>query len=263
MNAIEIDRVQKRYGEKVVVRNATLSVADGQRVALVGRSGCGKSTLLRIIVGLEAPDSGSVKLLGQPVVGLPSPSGIAYLTQRPVLLPWLSALSNALLPLTLQRRPTADDIANTKRLFDSFDLRDAEGVRPQNLSGGMRQRVALIQSLALNPRILILDEPFNALDDITRRVILIQLANWMANRDCTLLMVTHSFEDAAYLCGRVIVWTASRTEPSGDDLVDSGEIPPFRPDLSLSDFGTESLDIRKRYLFERYVSVDKPEARAR
>ena len=258
MNAIEINRVRKHYGKKVVVKNATASIAAGQRVALVGRSGCGKSTLLRTIVGLETPDSGEIKLLGQPVLGLPPPSEVAYLAQRPILLPWMSALSNALLPLTLKRNPTASDIAVARHLFESFGLRDFESFRPQNLSGGMRQRVALIQALALNPEILILDEPFNALDDVTRRLITVELAKWIAHSKCTLLMVTHSFEDAAYLCDRVVVWSASTGDDTKGELVDIDAIPPFAATLALSDFSADALDDRKRHVFQKYIEIESP-----
>lgn len=256
MDAIHIEKIRKSFSGKHIVQNASLLVEEGQKVALVGRSGCGKSTLLRMVLGLETPDSGHIHLLGQHIHRLPIPAGVAYLTQRPILLPWMSSISNALLPLALQRTPSADDIADTRALFSSFGLSEAEGVRPQNLSGGMRQRVALIQALSSNPKVLVLDEPFNALDDITRRLILNQLSEWLINRKCTVMMVSHSFEDAAYLCDRVVIWRTDAQSASNGNLVEIDEIPKFSSSHSLSDFCTSSLESRKKYLFERYVSID-------
>lgn len=194
----------KTFGGGVEAVSAlNLTLAGGQTTALVGPSGCGKSTILRMIAGLEAPTSGSVTIGGEPPEKTLRKAGLSVAFQDPSLLPWRTVRGNIELALSLARQPIkADDVDQLIRLvgLDGF----AE-TRPAELSGGMRQRAAMARALATQPALLLLDEPFGAVDELTRQ----QLANdlpgiWEA-RGTTTVLVTHSVREAVTLCDRVVV----------------------------------------------------------
>ncbi len=194
-----IDGVSREYGNGVVaLRDVSLSVAAGDFVVLLGPSGCGKSTLLRLIAGLDRPDSGRIVWDG----GAPAAGKIGFVFQDATLLPWASALDNAALTLRLRGR----DVAPARDMLARLGLAGFEAARPSQLSGGMRMRVAIARALAPRPRVLLMDEPFAALDEFTRHRLqgeVLALA-----RDCTVVFVTHSIYEAAFLARRVVVMSA-------------------------------------------------------
>jgi ABC-type nitrate/sulfonate/bicarbonate transport system ATPase subunit len=195
------------YGELIAIERLDLEAPANGVVGLVGPSGCGKSTLLELIAGLQQPSGGAVE-----VGGAADPAGrlarCAFMPQRDTLLPWLSAVDNAALALRNRgvRRRAAREEAG--RLFERFGLAGFERTRPAELSGGMRQRVAFLRTLVAGKPVLALDEPFAALDAITRAEMQAWLAAALAADPRTVVLVSHDVEEALYLCDRVVVLSA-------------------------------------------------------
>jgi NitT/TauT family transport system ATP-binding protein len=180
-----------------------LHVPAGGVVAIVGPSGSGKSTLLRLIAGLLPPDAGSVEVGGRPVTGIDSRIGLVF--QEPRLMPWRTALDNVSFPLELAGRPRAERQARARELMALVGLTGFEDALPRQLSGGMAQRVALARALTLEPRVLLLDEPFGALDALTRDRLDAELLGLWERLGATIVVVTHSIPEAVFLADRVVV----------------------------------------------------------
>jgi len=220
------------------VQPLDLSFIAGQTTALVGPSGCGKSTLLRMIAGLEEPSSGTVSIGGLPPSETLRKANLSVAFQDPSLLPWRSVRRNIELALTLARRPiVARDVDQLIRLVGLDGFGDT---RPAELSGGMRQRAAIARALSTRPDLLLLDEPFGAVDELTRQ----QLANdlpaiWEA-RGTTTILVTHSVSEAVMLSDRVVVLSARPAEVVADISVDLPR--PRRAELTRSQDFTEIVD---------------------
>jgi len=201
MDGVRVDGVERvfrvrgrRSGEVVALRGMSLRAAPGEIVAVVGASGCGKSTLLELICGLQQPDAGSVA--ADPAVLMP---------QRDLLLPWASALDNAALALRVRGVPAGKARIEAVPWFDRFGLGGFEHARPAELSGGMRQRVAFVRTLLAGKPVLALDEPFAALDALTRQEMQGWLARTLAEEPRTVVLVTHDVEEAVVLADRVVV----------------------------------------------------------
>ncbi len=202
------------YGELRSLRQLDLAVADGEVVALVGPSGCGKSTLLEIVCGLREPTGGEIAVGGD-VPGAPESTDAAgrlarcaYMPQRDLLLPWFSALDNAALALRNRGAGKAAARREAGALFERFGLAGFEGARPQELSGGMRQRVAFLRTLVAGKPVLALDEPFASLDAISRAEMQEWLAGALRAEARTVLLVSHDIEESLYLADRVVVLSA-------------------------------------------------------
>jgi NitT/TauT family transport system ATP-binding protein len=211
VNALEFVDVTRRFavsgaGIYVAVEAVSLSVAPGEFVAIVGPTGGGKSTLLNLAAGLIRPTAGTVSSFGAPVDGINRRA--AYLFQQDVLLPWKTALDNVVLGPLLRRQPRDRAEALARQWLARVGLRGFEGRYPHELSGGMRKRVALAQSLIVGPEILLMDEPFSALDVQTRALMENDLLRiWQDDRK-TVLFVTHDLEEAIALADRVLVLSA-------------------------------------------------------
>jgi NitT/TauT family transport system ATP-binding protein len=197
-------RVFRSAGEAdvVAVAGIDLAAAPGEFVAILGPSGCGKSTLLRMIAGLETLDAGAIEIHGDA-----QRRHVAYVFQDAHLLPWRSVLENVALPLELQGRAAGERRDAAARAIAAVGLADAMRRHPAQLSGGMRMRVSLARALVTQPRLLLLDEPFAALDEITRQELDDQLRALWAATGMTVLFVTHSIAEAAFLAERAIVLT--------------------------------------------------------
>jgi NitT/TauT family transport system ATP-binding protein len=186
-----------------VLGGIDLEVGRRSVIALVGPNGCGKSTLLRVIAGLLPAAGGVVEVEGRPVNGPDARVGLVF--QEPRLLPWRSAVANVAFPLEVAGHPRAPREARARDLLGLVGLRDWAGARPGELSGGMRQRLAIARALALEPSVLLLDEPFSALDALTRERFNVELLRLWERIGSTIVLVTHSIPEAVFLADRVIV----------------------------------------------------------
>ena len=204
---VSVTNVQKTYFTRQApvqaVASASLNVARGEFVSLLGPSGCGKSTLLMIIAGLERPTGGSI-LLGGTEIREPR-RDIGVIFQDATLLPWKSALENVLFPARILRLPIGAYRERAKELLAMVGLSDFANKKPAQLSGGMRQRVAICRALIHDPDILLMDEPFSALDAITRDQMNVALSDILETYKKTVVFVTHSIREAAFLSDRVVV----------------------------------------------------------
>ncbi|MBO1902092.1 ATP-binding cassette domain-containing protein [Leucobacter weissii] len=203
-------RSPRRERLRTVLNGVSLSVAPGTLTAILGPSGCGKSTLLRILAGLEQPASGTATVDGESLIG--RPGGVAYHPQQDALLPWLSALDNATLGAETCGEDRAGARERARALLGRFGLDDVERAWPDELSGGMRQRVALLRSTLMPQSCLVLDEPLGALDALTRRQLQFWLLDITASDRRPTLLVTHDIEEALLLADRVLVLSPSPAE---------------------------------------------------
>jgi len=196
---------QGRAGAVDAVQGINHAVAAGEFVAIIGRSGCGKSTLLRLIAGLLQPTSGRVVVDGT-VMTKPR-RDIALMFQEPALLPWRSVLDNVLLPIEFAGLRRSAYLSRAGDLLDMVGLAEFHRRLPHELSGGMQQRVALCRSLLMQPRVMLMDEPFSALDALTRSELAVELQRVHMENMATIVFVTHSIEEAVLLADRVVVMT--------------------------------------------------------
>ncbi|WP_328429603.1 ABC transporter ATP-binding protein [Streptomyces sp. NBC_00443] len=192
-----------RSGSTAALQDIGLHIAEGEFVAVVGRSGCGKSTLLRLIAGLLPVTAGEITIGGEQVDG--ARRDVAMLFQRPALLPWRSVLDNVLLPVEIFGWRRSEHRDRAYRLLETAGLSGFETYRPHELSGGMQQRVALCRSLMGEPRVLLMDEPFSALDALTRADLAVELQRIHIENASTVVFVTHSIDEAVLLADRVVV----------------------------------------------------------
>jgi NitT/TauT family transport system ATP-binding protein len=211
--AIRVRGVSHQFGVEGAARfvrallDTSLEIARGELLCLIGPSGCGKSTLLSIIGGLMAPSSGAVEVGGKPVRG-PLPREIAYVFQENALFPWSTVIENVKLGMLFQGVPNVEQEKRARHSLAAVGLSDFADYYPGQLSGGMRQRAALARALSLQTGILLMDEPFGALDEQTRMVLGEDLSVLLAQADKTIVFVTHSLGEAVFLADRVAVFSA-------------------------------------------------------
>jgi ABC-type nitrate/sulfonate/bicarbonate transport system ATPase subunit len=203
---LQLEGVSHAFDGRPVLGETTLDVAKGEFVAVVGPSGCGKSTLFNIVAGLIEPTQGRVLLDGADVTGATGRMG--YMLQKDLLLPWRTVLDNVLLGRSLQHRTTAADRAEALDLLGRYGLGAFTDHYPHALSGGMRQRAALIRTIVFSREVLLLDEPFGALDSQTRLLMQEWLLRVYSEIDSTILFITHDIDEALFLADRVLVMSA-------------------------------------------------------
>jgi NitT/TauT family transport system ATP-binding protein len=194
---------QTKDGPVESLRSLDFSIRDGEFVSVVGPSGCGKSTLLKMVAGLLAVTAGSLTLAGQPIEGPQKDVGIVF--QSAVLLAWRTVLDNILLQAEIRHMPKAEALAKAQKLIVMAGLEGFEGKYPWQLSGGMQQRASICRALLHDPSVLLMDEPFGALDALTREKMNLELQRiWLESKK-TVLLITHSIPEAVFLSDRVIV----------------------------------------------------------
>jgi ABC-type nitrate/sulfonate/bicarbonate transport system ATPase subunit len=203
---LTIDSVEVRFGETLALAETSLEVKDGEFITLVGPSGCGKTTLMNVIAGLQQPTSGRVVMDGANITR--RPGHVGYMFQKDLLIPWRTVTGNIVLGAALTGRATKADRAGARELAARYGLGDFVDHYPHALSGGMRQRVALMRTLAFHKDVLLLDEPFGALDAQTR----LEMQQWLlevwADSGRTVLFITHDVDEAVFLADRVMVMSA-------------------------------------------------------
>ena len=221
---LQVANISKSFDELVVLERIALSVGDGEFVSLVGPSGCGKTTFLRIIAGLEPADAGTITIDGHTVTKPGVDRGFVF--QADSLLPWRTVARNTAIGIEVNRRNAAADRSRVAALLRLVGLKGFESYYPRQLSGGMRQRVNLARALAVNPEVLLMDEPFASLDAQTREIMQTELLRiWNEGRK-TVLFITHQIDEAVYLSDRVVVF--SRRPGRINEIIDIG-IPRPRP----------------------------------
>ena len=211
--AIHVRNVGHQFGEAGEARSVraladtSLDIARGELLCLIGPSGCGKSTLLNVIGGLLTPSNGTVQVAGKPVRG-PMPHEIAYIFQENALFPWNTVDENVRLGMLFQGVPKAEHASRARKSLEAVGLAEFADHYPGQLSGGMRQRAALARALSLQTGILLMDEPFGALDEQTRMILGEDLSVLLASTEKTIVFVTHSLGEAVFLADRVAVFSA-------------------------------------------------------
>jgi NitT/TauT family transport system ATP-binding protein len=244
--ALEVSAVGLIYrtssGPVEALRGVSFDVRDGEFVSVVGPSGCGKSSLLKLILGLERATQGSLAFDGRQIAG-PS-RGVGAVFQAPVLLPWRTIEENVLLPADVMKLDRSSAIERARALLAMAGLEGFERKYPYELSGGMQHRAAIVRALVLDPRLLIMDEPFAALDAITREQMAIELQRiWMGSRK-TVVFITHSIGEAVFLSDRIAVMSARPGR-----IIATYDNPAPRPrsfaDLAAPAFSQLSVEIRR------------------
>ena len=236
--AIRVTGVSHQFGEEGearhvrALRDTSLEVARGELLCLIGPSGCGKSTLLNVVGGLMTPTTGSVEVAGRPVRG-PMPHDIAFVFQENALFPWNTVLENINLGMVFQGVPRAERETRARRALEAVGLKDFSQHYPGQLSGGMRQRAALARALSLETGILLMDEPFGALDEQTRMILGEDLSVLLARSGKTIVFVTHSLGEATFLADRVAVFSAR--PGTIKEIIRVDEPHPRRPDFVTSE----------------------------
>jgi NitT/TauT family transport system ATP-binding protein len=208
---IAADRVGMQFGSgPPVLETVSFSVAPGEFVALLGPSGCGKSTLLRLVAGLMTPSAGDLRVAGQsPEAARRNETRVAFVFQDPTLLPWRTVTENIRLPFELQGAARTESAARVSSAVELVGLKSADtSKRPRELSGGMRMRVSLARALVTQPNLLLLDEPFAALDDVLRQQLNEELVRIWQQSGWTAVFVTHNVAEAVFLSQRVLVMTS-------------------------------------------------------
>jgi NitT/TauT family transport system ATP-binding protein len=236
--AIRVSGVSHQFGVEGDARfvrallDTSLEIARGELLCLIGPSGCGKSTLLSIIGGLMPPSSGTVEVGGKVVRG-PLPQEIAYVFQENALFPWSTVLENVKLGMLFQGVPKAEQDKRARHSLAAVGLADFAGYYPGQLSGGMRQRAALARALSLETGILLMDEPFGALDEQTRMVLGEDLSVLLSRTDKTIVFVTHSLGEAVFLADRIAVFSAR--PGTIKEIIAIDEPHPRRPEFITSE----------------------------
>jgi NitT/TauT family transport system ATP-binding protein len=257
MSRLEIAQVSKDFlidGRRIeALRRIDLALEPGEFGALIGPSGCGKSTLLRLVADIMPPSAGSITIGGLPPARARKEHQIGFVFQDATLLPWRTVLENVRLPLEVAGARASPGGATPQELIQLVGLAGFEHARPGELSGGMQQRAAIARALVLSPRILLLDEPFGALDEISRHRMNLELLRIWAETRTTALMVTHSIQEAVFMADRIFV-LAARPGRIVDSIAVGIERPRRLPQMNLPDFA-DSVNRVRNSLFGDQVAM--------
>lgn len=222
MHALELNHIDKTYGSLKVLEDVSLSIKKGEFSAIVGPSGCGKSTALRMVAGLETADSGELLALGKPITH-PAPERM-MIFQEHALFPWSTVEENVGLGLELAHVPKNERKERVREVLQKVGLSGFEAYYPSQLSGGMRQRTSIARALVMDPEVLLLDEPYGALDAMTRLTMQNELLKLWQGSGKTMLLITHDIDEAIYLADRIFVMS-----PRPGRIVETLEVDMERP----------------------------------
>ncbi|GAA3877651.1 ABC transporter ATP-binding protein [Leifsonia kafniensis] len=252
---LTVENVSKSYSssnapDALVLSSVNLSIAKSEFVSIIGPSGCGKTTLMKICAGLLSKSGGTVSFAGK--VGTPPPSKMGVVFQSAALLPWRTVLANILLPATIQHADMDRAKQRARELLDMLNLKGIESKYPWELSGGMQQRVSIARSLVLEPEVLFMDEPFGALDAMTREKLNLDLQDIHARTGATIMFVTHNIAEAVFLSDRIIAMAARPGR-----IADIINVDLFRPRTQESyvDDDFREIETRVRSSFDRAAAL--------
>ncbi len=246
-------------GSRPAVASVSLRVTRSEFVAIIGANGTGKSTLLRLVSGLLVPDRGRVEIAGNPLTG-PS-ERVGFVFQEPRLMPWRSTLENVAFPLELAGWETDARVRRATEVLRLVGLHDVDHLRPHQLSGGMRQRAAIARALAMQPEVLLLDEPFSALDALTRERFNTELSRIWRSIGATVLLVTHSIAEALELADRVVVLAGHPGRIVHEERLSPGVLPA--PSVNGSRPGGAAARVRAALDADAVPDAEEPAPMAR
>ncbi len=232
-NVIELEHIKKGYNEKQIIEDISLNVKEGELVSILGPSGCGKSTLLNLITGLIKPDSGTIRVDGN----------IGYMQQKDLLLPWKNVMKNIILPSVFQKKNPKETEERARYYLEKFGLGGYENKYPYELSGGMKQRASFLRTFLSSEEIMLLDEPFGALDSITRGSLQKWLLEIKEEFRFTILFITHDIDEAILLSDRICILTDKPSTVSG-----VLELDFYRENKECRLCSDESLKIRREIM---------------
>ncbi len=252
---VRLTRVGKTFDNGTeALSNVSLSVRPGEFLSLLGPSGCGKTTILRLVAGLADVSSGTVSGSGVRTPREPprDPGDIGYVFQEPTLMPWATVFNNVWLPFRLRGTPKAEASDRVMEALERVGLENVAGAYPRELSGGMKMRVSIARALVTRPRLLLMDEPFAALDEITRFKLNDDLLDLWQSFGWTVLFVTHSVYESVYLSGRIAVMTARPGRIAGEITIDAPHPrgPDFRTSPAYTDYCGRVSDLLRRAMAE-------------
>ncbi len=231
---LSIEGIRRDYGDRVVFRDVWFGVERGEFVALIGHSGCGKTTILNILAGLEAPDAGTIVMAGKEVSGPSLDRAVIF--QSHALLPWLTAQGNVAFAVRSRHKdwPRARVLQHARQVLELVGLGDAAGRLPAELSGGMKQRVGIARALAIEPSLLLMDEPFSALDALTRGTLQDEVLRLVSDAGQTAFMITHDVDEAILLADRILLMTNGPDARVGEVVVNTLPRPRDRATIHRS-----------------------------
>jgi bicarbonate transport system ATP-binding protein len=254
---LQLENVSKVYptpkGPYPVLQDINLNIEQGEFICLIGHSGCGKSTLLNMVSGFQRPTAGSVTLRSQPILG-PGPDRMVVF-QNYALLPWRTVFENVYLAVktVYPNKPEAEKRAIVRDHLAMVGILEAADKMPTQISGGMKQRVAIARALAIRPEVLILDEPFGALDAITKEELQEELLGIWNDHRCTVLMITHDIDEALFLCDRLIMMTNGPSATIGEVLSIPFERPRDRVQIMEDPVYYDLRNYILNFLYNRYA----------
>lgn len=240
--AVAVEEISFSWKHEKIIDSISVSVQPKQIVSILGPSGCGKSSFLHIVAGLLKPSSGTVHINNINCTG--KTGSTSYMQQKDLLFPWKTVLENVSLPLILEgyNREEAEQTASS--LFPDFGLDGYQQYLPQELSGGMRQRASLLRTHMMRKKVLLLDEPFGALDSITRKKMQMWLLHMYSTLDCTIILVTHDIEEAIFLSNTIYIFSSLPAKISSTFSIST----PFEKRLEFYEFNPEMVSIKKQIL---------------
>lgn len=241
MTILRTENITKSYNDKTVIEDINIHLKEGELVSLLGVSGSGKSTLFNIISGLIMPDEGIVQLSDRDITG--RPGSVAYMLQKDMLLPHKKIIDNVSLPLLLKGMPRKDARAHADELFEEFGLEDTQYKYPNQLSGGMKQRAALLRTYMASDGVVLLDEPFSALDTLTKSAMHKWYLQVMEHISLSTLFITHDIDEAIRLSDRIYIMSGAPGRIADEIVIE--EKRPRREDFDLT---PEFLEYKRRII---------------